>query len=53
MGMTLAEMPNSGEKEAEETTSSRKTGPPVEAGGHLLIFKRDKNEAESERKAAQ
>jgi hypothetical protein len=27
MGMTLAEMPNSGEMEPEETTSSRQTGP--------------------------
>jgi hypothetical protein len=33
MGMTLAEMPNSGEIELEDTWS------PVEAGGHPPIFK--------------
>ena len=32
-------MPNSGETEPEETTSGRKTGPPVQGWGHTLIFR--------------
>jgi hypothetical protein len=34
MEVTLAEMPNSGEMETEETTSRSLTGAPVEEKGH-------------------
>jgi hypothetical protein len=37
--VTLAEMPNSGDMEPEETTSSSQTGPPVEGWGHQLTYK--------------
>ena len=39
MGMTLAKIPNSGEMEPEETTSSREIGPPVEVWSHQPTFK--------------
>jgi hypothetical protein len=42
MTMTLAEMPNSGETELEETISSRKTGSPVEGWGlHSKVLKQN------------
>jgi hypothetical protein len=37
--MTLAEMPNSGEREPKETTSSRNTGPPGNRWSHPSTFK--------------
>ena len=37
--MTLAKMPNSGDIEPEETTSSTQTGPSVERQGHQPTYK--------------
>ena len=39
IGMSLAEMPNSGEMEPEEAISRTEIWPPVEAWDHLAIFK--------------
>jgi hypothetical protein len=37
--MKLAEIPNSGDKEPEEITSSSQTGSPVEGWGHQSTYK--------------
>ena len=39
MWVTLAEMPNSGDMEPEETTSSSQTGPPTGEWGHQPSYK--------------
>jgi hypothetical protein len=38
MGMTLAELPNSEDKEPEEITSYRQTGAPIVGWGHQPTF---------------